>query len=77
MKTVDVAIVWNTTAAQIADDFDTIPIPDEYRIILEVVLAGLKQSPHPDQAKRFLAFAAGDERWDIFHSTGYCTEKTR
>ena len=71
MKTVDVAIVWNATAVPIAEDADTIPIAKEYRIISEVVLARLKQSPHPKEAKQFLAFIAGDEGREIFRFSGY------
>lgn len=63
MKAVDIAIGWNATATHIAADMETIPIAKEHRII-SVLLE--QSSPHTEQAKQFLAFAAGDKGREMF-----------
>ncbi len=61
LKSLDVAIVWNVTAAQVADDCDQLPIPGDLYEPSKIPLGVLKYSEHAEEAKAFMDFCAGPE----------------
>lgn len=61
LKSLDVAIVWNITAAQVGDDCDTVAIPKDLYEPSKIPLATLKFSEHVPEAKAFMDFCAGPE----------------
>lgn len=61
LRTIDVAIVWNVTAAQIPDETDIIPIPREYWEPSQVSIGVLTFSKEPEMANAFARFLASDE----------------
>ncbi len=71
---VDVAIVWDAIAANIADSVDVIEIPAENNLISRVVVGLMTTSQHKSQANAFIAFMASDAGRAILNRYGYRTE---
>lgn len=70
LKALDVAVVWNVTAAQVADACDAIRLP---RILYDpspVPLGILKFSKHPDIARSFLNFCASAQGQELVKAAG-------
>ncbi len=71
MNAVDAALVWDSTAATVADSVDVIILnakPDEVSM---VDCALLKTSPNSETARAFIQFMAGPEGQQIFKKTGF------
>ncbi|MBL7129996.1 MAG: molybdate ABC transporter substrate-binding protein [Candidatus Omnitrophica bacterium] len=75
LKTVDASIVWDAIAVQYKEHVEAIPIPAEYNEVSPVVIATLRFSKSPEQARRFMEFVASDEAKAIFHKFKYQTER--
>lgn len=74
MHNVDVAIVWDAIAANIADSVETIEIPREFNEISTVVCGLMKTSANKVAAKRFMQFMVSPEGQAILKKLGYRTE---
>ncbi len=61
LKSLDVSIVWNVTAAQVADDCDAIELPQGSYEPSKVPIGVLTFSEHKDIATRFVDFLVGPE----------------
>ena len=61
LGTLDAAIVWNVTAAQITETTDAIEIPRRYWRPSEIYMGVLAFSKHPEAAKAFVDFCAFGE----------------
>jgi molybdate transport system substrate-binding protein len=68
---VDAAIVWDATAANVAESTDVVPIPPERNIASRVTAGLLRSSTEPDLATAFMNFMAGAEGQAIFKEHGY------
>jgi molybdate transport system substrate-binding protein len=71
MNAVDAAVVWDSTAAAVADSVDILPLdvkPDEVSM---VACALIMTSAHPTAARAFMQFMAGPEGQLIFEQTGF------
>jgi molybdate transport system substrate-binding protein len=77
LGTVDAAIVWNATAANVAESTDVVRIPPEKNIVSRVTAGLLTTSTQPDLATDFMNFMAGREGRAIFREHGYTTEDPR
>jgi molybdate transport system substrate-binding protein len=71
---VDAAIVWDATAAAVAESTEVVPIPPEKNIISRVTAGLLESSENPDLATAFMNFMAGAEGRSIFRQNGYTVE---
>lgn len=67
---VDAAILWNGVAHQFADALEMVPVPYEYDTKIRVHVIGLSYTKHPDELKRFMAFAK-EHGPEIFARFGY------
>jgi len=70
LKSLDAAIVWNVTAAQVADDCDQIAIPKDLYKPSPIPLGVLKFSEHVPEAKAFMDFCAGPEGQKLAGESG-------
>jgi len=61
LGTLDAAIVWNVTAAQIQEETDSVEIPREYWEPSEIYMGVLTFTKHPEAAKAFVDFCASEE----------------
>jgi len=71
MNAVDAALVWDSTAATVADSVDTVLLdakPDEVSM---VNCAVMKNAPNPDAALAFVNFMTGSDGQQIFEQTGF------
>ncbi len=71
MGSVDVAIVWDAIAENIADSVELIEIPREQNIISHVVIGEMTTSPQPEHARAFVEFATSDRGQQILREKGY------
>lgn len=71
LRDVDVAIVWDAIAANVADDVEVIQIPPEQNMLSDVVAARLSTSRYPEAAEKFLEFLGSDEAHRILEENGY------
>ncbi len=70
LKTVDVAVVWNVTAAQVADDCDAVKLsPGSYEPS-PVPLGLLKYSTHAPEARAFIDYLAGPAGQQLVQECG-------
>jgi molybdate transport system substrate-binding protein len=74
MKSVDVGIVWDAIAANMADDTDTIPIPSDKNISSTVAAGLMKTSKNKDSAQQFVDFLISPSGQAIFQANGFRTE---
>jgi len=70
LKSLDVAIVWNVTAAQVAEKCDRIDLPEELYEPSAIPMGVLKFSEHAAQALQFVEFCAGAEGQRLVTQTG-------
>ena len=70
LRSLDVAIVWNVTAAQVADSCDEIRIPEELARPIPVPMGILTFSAHRPEARAFLDFCAGAQGQKIVQASG-------
>lgn len=71
MNAADVAIVWDSTAASVAENVEVMALdlkPDE---ISSVVCAQISTSARPEEARAFMRFMAGPEGQRIFRANGF------
>ncbi len=59
LRHVDAAIVWDAIAANVADDTDTVEIPQAQNVISRVVVGLMKDAPRKADARRFVEFMTG------------------
>jgi len=70
LKSLDVAIVWNVTAAQVADSCDEIRLPHDLYQPSPIPVGVLKFSEHPAEAKAFVEFCAGPKGQELVVEAG-------
>ena len=71
MNAVDAALVWDSTAATVADSVDVILLaakPDEVSM---VDCALLKTAPNSETARAFIQFMVGSKGQELFKQTGF------
>ena len=76
LKSLDVAIVWNVTAAQVADSCDAIPLPHGLYQPSPIPVGVLKFSEHPTEARAFAQFCAGPEGQELVVQAGMAPART-
>lgn len=75
MKAVDAGILWDACAEMVEEHVDIVKIDPELNEVAEVVLATLKVSQHPEEARKFMEFAASEEAAAILEERGFRTER--
>ncbi len=70
LKSLDVAIVWNVTAAQLTSDCDTVPIERSLYEPSLVPIALLKYTQHQPEAQAFVDFLTGPDGQRIVAASG-------
>ncbi|MBU0608005.1 MAG: molybdate ABC transporter substrate-binding protein [Armatimonadetes bacterium] len=70
LKSLDVAIVWNVTAAQLTKDCDSLPIDRSLYELSLVPIGLLKYSEHTPEAQAFIDFLTGPEGQKIVTTSG-------
>lgn len=70
LQSVDVAVVWNITAAQYPDDCETVAIDKQFYKPSLAPIGLLKFSKYSAQAQAFIDFLAGPEGQQIVKSSG-------
>lgn len=70
LRALDVALVWNVTARQVADSCDEIPLPEEFAPPIPVPMGILTFSEHKDEARAFLDFCTGSQGQQIVQASG-------
>jgi len=75
LRTVDAAIVWNSTAIRYLASADIIPIPRERNICPEVAAAVLKCTENPQGAAAFVDFLASERGRQVLIEAGYTVDK--
>jgi len=75
MKAADTGILWDACVYQVQHHVEALPIPTEYNEVAEVLIATLKFSKHPAEAKAFAEYVASAEAKAIF--AGYGVSTTR
>lgn len=75
LKTIDAAILWDTTAFQNREDVDTIEISKEWNEVAVVPIGVLRCARDVEAARRFMEFVVSPEAQAIFQAHGYTTEK--
>lgn len=70
LKSLDVSVVWNVTAAQVADDCDAIKLPEGSYEPSKVPIGVLTFSEHKDLATKFVDFLAGPEGQKMVAESG-------
>ena len=71
MNAVDAAVVWDSTAATVADSVDVVTLnakPDEVSM---VDCALMQTAPNSETARAFIEFMAGSKGQQIFKQTGF------
>lgn len=71
MNAVDAAVVWNATAAAVADSVDCVQIKTDPTDLSSVAGVRLSTSQNPEMADAFLQFMAGPEGQAIWKQYGY------
>ncbi len=71
LKALDVALVWDATAAQYKDSVDVVPIKDSEFHAVPFAVGIVKGSANEALAKQFATFAASDEGAAIFRRHEY------
>jgi molybdate transport system substrate-binding protein len=71
MRAADAAIVWDSTAATVADSVETLPLNPEPDELSTVACVLIKTAPHPKAARAFIEFMAGPEGQRIIEATGF------
>jgi molybdate transport system substrate-binding protein len=74
MNNVDVSVVWDAIAVNIADSVDTIAIPKEINEISVVACGLMKTSANKPAARKFMQFMTGPAGRAILNGNGYLTE---
>ena len=74
LKTIDVAVVWDATAALYTDDTEVVPIPREQNVIAHIPIGILSFSKKKELARKFIDFVASDRGRRIFEKHGYTTK---
>ena len=75
VKGADAGIMWDASALQVKQWVDIVPIPAELNEVAEVLLATLKFSEDPEEARRFLDFVASDDAKAIFERMEFSTKR--
>jgi molybdate transport system substrate-binding protein len=75
MKGADAGIMWDASALQVKEHVDIVPIAPKLNEVAEVLLATLKFSTDPAEAKRFLDFVASDDARAIFERMQFRTQR--
>lgn len=75
MKAADAGILWDACAEMVKEHVDIITIDPEINEVAEVMLATLKVSQHPEEARQFLEFVTSEEAAAIFEERGFRTER--
>jgi molybdate transport system substrate-binding protein len=75
MKAADAGILWDASVFQVQKHVDAIPIPADENEVAEVLIATLKFSEHPDEAKAFSDFVCSDAAKAIFAKYMVRTER--
>lgn len=70
LRSLDVAVVWNVTAAQVADSCDEIKLPEDLARPIPVPMGILTFSKHREEAQAFLDFCAGTQGQEIVQASG-------
>jgi len=71
LKSLDVALIWDATAAQYTDSIDVVPVEDANFHAVPFAAGITKNAPNADLAARFADFAAGDSGADVFRRHHY------
>jgi len=74
LKTIDVAVVWDATAALYTDDTEIVPIPQEQNVIARIPIGVLNFSQNKELARTFMDFVISDRGRSIFEKHGYTTK---
>jgi molybdate transport system substrate-binding protein len=74
LKTIDVAVVWDATAALYTDDTEVVPIPQEQNVIARIPIGILSFSKNKELARKFMDFVISDRGRSIFEKHGYTTK---
>lgn len=75
MKAADTGILWDACVYQVQHHVEALPIPAEYNEVAEVLIATLKFSEHPAEAKAFAEYVASAEAKAIFAKFGVGTTR--
>ncbi|NPV45909.1 MAG: molybdate ABC transporter substrate-binding protein [Armatimonadetes bacterium] len=75
MKAADAGILWDACAEMVEEHVDIIKIDPRLNEVAEVMLATLKVSQHPEEARKFMEYVASDEAAAIFEERGFRTER--
>jgi molybdate transport system substrate-binding protein len=75
MKGADAGIMWDASALQVKEHVDIVPIAPKLNEVAEVLLATLRFSTDPAEAKRFLDFVASDDAQAIFERMQFRTQR--
>ncbi len=67
----DAAIIWDATAAQYTDAFETVELEDPLTHAAPLALALVKDAKNPELARSFMEFAASNAGADIFRDHDY------
>jgi len=73
-KVADASIVWATTAVLYLKDLDIIPIEPQYRGFVNLPIATLTTSKHPEMARKIKDFILSSEAKEIFRSHAYVAD---
>ncbi len=76
-KSLDVAIVWNVTAVQVAEKCDAIAIPKEFYEPSAIPIGILSFCKHKEQASAFMDFCTGEEGQKMVAETGMAPAKAK
>jgi molybdate transport system substrate-binding protein len=71
LKTLDLALIWDATAAQYKDAIDVVRIDDAYFHAVPFAAGIVKKSANPKLAERFCSFAASEKGAAIFRRHDY------
>ena len=74
LKTIDVAIVWDATAAFYPNDADVVSIPQEQNVIARIPIGILSFSKQKENARKFVEFVTSEQGRGIFEKHGYTTK---
>jgi molybdate transport system substrate-binding protein len=75
MKAADTGILWDACVYQVQHHVEALPIDPEVNEVAEVLIATLRFSEHPVEAKAFAQFVASDEAKAIFAQYGVSTAR--
>ena len=77
LRSLDAAIVWDATAAYVADSADAIPIPPGENVVSTVAVSILTCSERPELAEKFVRFVASPEGREVFRRHHYTVERPK